>query len=36
VTILVESIRAFGLGEIEVSESDILQGAAMAAGEAGT
>jgi exopolyphosphatase / guanosine-5'-triphosphate,3'-diphosphate pyrophosphatase len=36
VTILVESIRAFGLDEIEVSESDILQGAAMAAGEAGT
>jgi exopolyphosphatase / guanosine-5'-triphosphate,3'-diphosphate pyrophosphatase len=36
VTILVESIRAFGLHEIEVSESDILQGAAMAVGEAGT
>jgi exopolyphosphatase/guanosine-5'-triphosphate,3'-diphosphate pyrophosphatase len=36
VTILVESIRAFGLDEIEVSESDILQGAAMAAGQAGT
>ena len=36
VTILVESIRAFGLDEIEVSESDILQGAAMAAGEAST
>ena len=36
VTILVESIRAFGLQEIEVSESDILQGAAMAVGEAGT
>jgi exopolyphosphatase / guanosine-5'-triphosphate,3'-diphosphate pyrophosphatase len=31
VTILVESIRAFGLDEIEISESDILQGAAMAA-----
>jgi exopolyphosphatase / guanosine-5'-triphosphate,3'-diphosphate pyrophosphatase len=30
VTILVESIRAFGLDEIEISESDILQGAAMA------
>jgi exopolyphosphatase / guanosine-5'-triphosphate,3'-diphosphate pyrophosphatase len=33
VTILVESIRAFGLDEIEVSEADILHGAAMAAGE---
>jgi exopolyphosphatase / guanosine-5'-triphosphate,3'-diphosphate pyrophosphatase len=33
VTILVESIRAFGLEEIEISESDILQGAAMAAAE---
>jgi exopolyphosphatase / guanosine-5'-triphosphate,3'-diphosphate pyrophosphatase len=31
VTILVESIREFGLDEIEISESDILQGAAMAA-----
>jgi exopolyphosphatase/guanosine-5'-triphosphate,3'-diphosphate pyrophosphatase len=31
VTILVESIRSFGLDEIEVSEADILQGAAMAA-----
>jgi exopolyphosphatase / guanosine-5'-triphosphate,3'-diphosphate pyrophosphatase len=31
VTIVVESIRAFGLDEIEISESDILQGAAMAA-----
>jgi exopolyphosphatase / guanosine-5'-triphosphate,3'-diphosphate pyrophosphatase len=38
VTILVESIRAFGLDEIEVSEADILHGAAMAAadGRAGT
>jgi exopolyphosphatase/guanosine-5'-triphosphate,3'-diphosphate pyrophosphatase len=35
VTILVESIRSFGLDEIEVSESDILQGAAMAAAETG-
>jgi exopolyphosphatase / guanosine-5'-triphosphate,3'-diphosphate pyrophosphatase len=33
VTILVESIRAFGLEEIEVSEADILHGAAMAAGD---
>ena len=33
VTILVESIRAFGLDEIEISESDILQGAAMAAAD---
>jgi exopolyphosphatase/guanosine-5'-triphosphate,3'-diphosphate pyrophosphatase len=33
VTILVESIRAFGLDEIEISEADILQGAAMAAAE---
>jgi exopolyphosphatase / guanosine-5'-triphosphate,3'-diphosphate pyrophosphatase len=31
VAILVESIRAFGLDEIEVSEADILHGAAMAA-----
>jgi exopolyphosphatase / guanosine-5'-triphosphate,3'-diphosphate pyrophosphatase len=31
VTILVESIRSFGLDEIEVSEADILQGAALAA-----
>ena len=31
VTILVESIRAFGLDEIEVSEADILHGAALAA-----
>jgi exopolyphosphatase/guanosine-5'-triphosphate,3'-diphosphate pyrophosphatase len=30
-TILVESIRAFGLEEIEVSEADILHGAALAA-----
>jgi len=29
VAILVESIRAFGLDEIEVSEADILQGAAL-------
>jgi exopolyphosphatase / guanosine-5'-triphosphate,3'-diphosphate pyrophosphatase len=29
-TILVESIRAFGLKEIEISESDILEGAALA------
>jgi exopolyphosphatase / guanosine-5'-triphosphate,3'-diphosphate pyrophosphatase len=33
VTILVESIRAFGLNEIEVSEADILHGAAMAAAD---
>jgi exopolyphosphatase / guanosine-5'-triphosphate,3'-diphosphate pyrophosphatase len=33
VTILVESIRAFGLDEIEISEADILQGAAMAAAD---
>jgi exopolyphosphatase / guanosine-5'-triphosphate,3'-diphosphate pyrophosphatase len=33
VTILVESIRAFGLEEIEISEADILHGAAMAAGD---
>ena len=33
VTILVGSIRAFGLDEIEISESDILQGAAMAAAD---
>jgi exopolyphosphatase / guanosine-5'-triphosphate,3'-diphosphate pyrophosphatase len=33
VTILIESIRAFGLEEIEVSEADILHGAAMAAGD---
>jgi exopolyphosphatase / guanosine-5'-triphosphate,3'-diphosphate pyrophosphatase len=33
VTILVESIRSFGLAEIEVSEADILQGAAMAAAD---
>jgi exopolyphosphatase / guanosine-5'-triphosphate,3'-diphosphate pyrophosphatase len=33
VTILVESIRAFDLDEIEISESDILQGAAMAAAD---
>ena len=31
VTILVESIRAFGADEIEVSENDILHGAALAA-----
>jgi exopolyphosphatase/guanosine-5'-triphosphate,3'-diphosphate pyrophosphatase len=31
VTILVESIRAFGLDEVEVSEADILHGAALAA-----
>jgi exopolyphosphatase / guanosine-5'-triphosphate,3'-diphosphate pyrophosphatase len=30
--ILLESIRAFGLDEIEVSEADILHGAALAAG----
>ncbi len=30
VTILIESMRAFGLDEIEVSESDILHGAALA------
>ena len=29
VAILVESIRAFGLDEIEVSEADILHGAAL-------
>jgi exopolyphosphatase/guanosine-5'-triphosphate,3'-diphosphate pyrophosphatase len=29
--ILVESIRAFGLGEVEISEADILHGAALAA-----
>jgi exopolyphosphatase/guanosine-5'-triphosphate,3'-diphosphate pyrophosphatase len=33
VTILVESIRSFGLDEIEISEADILQGAALAAAE---
>ncbi len=33
VTILVESIRCFGLDEIEVSETDILHGAAMAAAD---
>jgi exopolyphosphatase / guanosine-5'-triphosphate,3'-diphosphate pyrophosphatase len=33
VTILVESIRACGLDEIEVSEADILHGAAMAAAD---
>jgi exopolyphosphatase/guanosine-5'-triphosphate,3'-diphosphate pyrophosphatase len=33
VTILVESIRAFGLDEIEVSEADILHGAALAAAD---
>jgi exopolyphosphatase / guanosine-5'-triphosphate,3'-diphosphate pyrophosphatase len=33
VTILVESIRSFGLDEIEVSEADILHGAAMAAAD---
>jgi exopolyphosphatase / guanosine-5'-triphosphate,3'-diphosphate pyrophosphatase len=33
VTILVESMRSFGLDEIEISESDILQGAAMAAAD---
>jgi exopolyphosphatase / guanosine-5'-triphosphate,3'-diphosphate pyrophosphatase len=33
VTILVESIRAFGLDEVEVSEADILHGAALAAAE---
>jgi exopolyphosphatase / guanosine-5'-triphosphate,3'-diphosphate pyrophosphatase len=33
VTILVESIRSFGLNEIEISEADILQGAALAATE---
>jgi exopolyphosphatase / guanosine-5'-triphosphate,3'-diphosphate pyrophosphatase len=29
--ILLESMRAFGLGEIEVSETDILHGAALTA-----
>lgn len=33
VTILVESIRSFGLDEIEVSEADILQGAATDAAD---
>jgi exopolyphosphatase / guanosine-5'-triphosphate,3'-diphosphate pyrophosphatase len=33
VTILVESIRSFGLNDIEISEADILQGAALAATE---
>jgi exopolyphosphatase / guanosine-5'-triphosphate,3'-diphosphate pyrophosphatase len=33
VTILIESMRAFGLDEIEVSESDILHGAALAVAE---
>jgi exopolyphosphatase / guanosine-5'-triphosphate,3'-diphosphate pyrophosphatase len=33
--ILLESMRAFGLEEIEVSEADILHGAALAAGRAG-
>jgi exopolyphosphatase/guanosine-5'-triphosphate,3'-diphosphate pyrophosphatase len=33
VTILVESIRAFGLDGVEVSEADILHGAALAAAE---
>jgi exopolyphosphatase / guanosine-5'-triphosphate,3'-diphosphate pyrophosphatase len=33
VTILIESIRGFDLEEIEVSEADILHGAAMAAGD---
>ena len=33
VTILVESIRAFGLDEVEVSESDILHGAALTAAQ---
>jgi hypothetical protein len=28
--ILLESLRAFGLGEIEISETDILHGAALA------
>ncbi len=36
VTILVESIRGFGLDEIEVSEADILHGAAMAAADGST
>ena len=36
VTILVESIRAFGLDQIEFSEADILHGAAMAAGDGST
>jgi exopolyphosphatase / guanosine-5'-triphosphate,3'-diphosphate pyrophosphatase len=31
--ILVESMRAFGLGAIEVSEADLLQGAALAVAE---
>ena len=33
VTILVESIRGFGLDEVEVSEADILHGAALTAAE---
>ena len=32
--ILLESMRAFGLNEIEVSESDLLQGAALTAAAA--
>ena len=35
VAILVESMRAFGLKSVEVSERDILHGAALAAGEEG-
>ena len=34
VTILVESIRTFGLDAVEISESDILHGAALAAARA--
>jgi hypothetical protein len=29
VVILIEAMRAFGLGEVEVSERDILHGAAV-------
>ena len=36
VVLLVEALRAFGLDEVEVSEHDILRGAALdAAGPAG-
>ena len=34
--ILVESIRAFGLAAVEISEADILHGAALAAGDSRT
>jgi exopolyphosphatase / guanosine-5'-triphosphate,3'-diphosphate pyrophosphatase len=33
--ILVESLRAFGLDEVEISEADILHGAALAAADGG-